>query len=154
MAGEVTVETIDLGDGTTVRAEVIGEVGFEAVGDEDGYGDVGLRERTARVGSAVALTLDQVRGTVQGIGRWAEESIAQGAAGSPDSFEVEFGLKLAVKSGQLLGIIAEAGSEAGLTVKLSWDLAARRARASTQGAQGAGSTGGAEGAATTPAAAE
>ncbi|MFE3876459.1 hypothetical protein ACFXPX_18970 [Kitasatospora sp. NPDC059146] len=28
MAGDVTVETIDLGDGTTVRAEMIGEVGF------------------------------------------------------------------------------------------------------------------------------
>ncbi|MFD5462341.1 CU044_2847 family protein [Kitasatospora sp. NPDC127059] len=155
MAGDVTVETIDLGDGTTVRAEVIGEVGFAAAGDEDGFGDVALRDRAARVGSAVALSLDQVRGTVQGIGRWAAETIAQGGSGAPDSFEVEFGLKLAVKSGQLLGIIAEAGSEAGLTVKLSWDLAARRERANGGPAGGATAVGGAEGAeAATPAVAE
>ncbi|MFI9365632.1 CU044_2847 family protein [Kitasatospora sp. NPDC053057] len=154
VAGDVTVQTIDLGDGTTVRAEVIGEVGFETGGDEDDFGDVALRDRAARVGSAVALSLDQVRGTVQGIGRWAAETIAQGESGAPDSFEVEFGLKLAVKSGQLLGIIAEAGSEAGLTVKLSWDLAARRERAGGT-ANGTAGGGGAEGgAATDPAAAE
>lgn len=125
--------TIDLGDGTTVKAEVIGELQFQQPEGEGqaGYGDVGFsgRQRAAQLGSAVALTLDEVRSTVQGVGRWAAESIAQGASGSPDAFEVEFGLKLAVKSGQLLGIIAEAGSEAGLTVRLSWDLAARRQRA-------------------------
>ncbi|MFB6889720.1 CU044_2847 family protein [Kitasatospora sp. NPDC056327] len=125
--------TIDLGDGTTVRAEVIGEVNFQ---QPDGgppkrdFGDArlggGARRATGQLGEAVALTLDQVRATVQGVGRWAAESIAQDAAGSPDSFEVEFGLKLAVKSGQLLGVIAEAGGEAGLTVRLSWDLAERR----------------------------
>ncbi|MFJ4671361.1 CU044_2847 family protein [Kitasatospora purpeofusca] len=125
--------TIDLGDGTTVRAEVIGEVNFQqpetpsdvwADSGDAGWG--GGRRAASQLGSAVALTLDQVRSTVQGVGRWAAESIAQGEAGSPDTFEVEFGLKLAVKSGQLLGVIAEAGSEAGLTVRLSWDLAERR----------------------------
>lgn len=137
MAGAVAYETIELGDGTAVRAEVIGEVAFRSEDDGAGYGDVGWRDRTAQVGTAVALTLDQVRDTVQGIGRWAARSIAQGAAaGSPDSFEVEFGLKLAVKSGQLLGIIAEAGSEAALTVRLSWDLAARRERAGAGAGEG------------------
>jgi hypothetical protein len=133
--------TIDLGDGSTVRAEVIGDVPF--VHDPDGgYGDVGARRRAAELGSAVALTLDQVRETVRGVGRWAAQTVTEGgAAGAPDAFEVEFGLKLAVKSGQLLGIIAEAGAEAGLTVRLSWDLAARRAAASG-GAQG-GTQGGA-----------
>ncbi|MFE6868680.1 CU044_2847 family protein [Kitasatospora sp. NPDC057692] len=127
--------TIDLGDGTTVRAEVIGEVNFQqpdAASDEaDGSGDAAFRagrRAAAQLGSAVVLTLDEVRNTVQGLGRWAANSIAQDAAGGPDAFEVEFGLKLAVKSGQLLGVIAEAGSEAGLTVRLSWDLAERRRR--------------------------
>ncbi|MFD3548210.1 CU044_2847 family protein [Streptomyces sp. NPDC058655] len=128
--------SIDLGDGTSVTAEVIGELTFEppAQHGASGYGDVGFGsgQRAAQLGSAVALTLDQVRGTVQGIGRWAAESITQGGAGSPDAFEVEFGLKLAVKSGQLLGIIAEAGSEAGLTVRLSWNLADRRDRTAAQ----------------------
>ncbi|WP_217549983.1 CU044_2847 family protein [Streptomyces sp. GbtcB6] len=127
--------SIDLGDGTTVSAEVIGELQFQQPkgGDGDEYGDVrfGAGQRAAQLGSAVALTLDQVRSTVQGVGRWAADTVAQGAAGSPDAFEVEFGLKLAVKSGQLLGVIAEAGSEAGLTVRLSWDLAARRESANS-----------------------
>ncbi|WP_406110868.1 CU044_2847 family protein [Kitasatospora purpeofusca] len=134
--------TIDLGDGTTVRAEVIGEVNFQQPetpsdvwGDsgDDAWG--GGRRAASQVGSAVALTLDQVRSTVQGVGRWAAESIAQGEAGSPDTFEVEFGLKLAVKSGQLLGVIAEAGSAAGLTVRLSWDLAERRRQQETTAAE-------------------
>ncbi|MFG2537866.1 CU044_2847 family protein [Streptomyces sp. NPDC048511] len=123
--------TIDLGDGSAVTAEVIGELKFEPSAEQtpSGYGDVGVGQRAAaQLGSAVALTLDQVRGTVQGIGRWAAETMTQRDAGSPDSFEVEFGLKLAVKSGQLLGIIAEAGSEAGLTVRLSWNVAERRER--------------------------
>ena len=120
--------TIDLGDGSTVQAEVIGDVSFRDAGSPGDYGDVGAGHRAAALGSAVALTLTEVRDTVRGIGRWAAETVtAGGAAGAPDAFEVEFGLKLAVKSGQLLGIIAEAGTEAGLTIRLSWDLASRRA---------------------------
>ncbi|MEW2522769.1 CU044_2847 family protein [Actinacidiphila alni] len=141
--------TIDLGDGSTVEAEVIGDLAFQQTGDgaagagyggDDPYGDVGVGagRRAAALGSAVALSLGQVRDTVRSVGRWAAETVTEGgAAGSPDSFEVEFGLKLAVKSGQLFGIIAEAGSEAGLTVKLSWDLAARRARAEAEAAAAA-----------------
>ncbi|MFD9689313.1 hypothetical protein [Kitasatospora sp. NPDC059088] len=45
MAGDVTVETIDLGDGTTVRAEVIGEV----------IGEVGFAEAEG-AGAAPAAT--------------------------------------------------------------------------------------------------
>lgn len=128
--------TIDLGDGSTVRAEIVGEVPFAHEPETGGYGDVGARHRAAELGSAVALTLDQVRETVRGVGRWAAQTVTEGgAAGAPDAFEVEFGLKLAVKSGQLLGIIAEAGAEAGLTVRLSWDLAARRATAPPPGTQ-------------------
>ncbi|MFC4030582.1 CU044_2847 family protein [Streptomyces polygonati] len=136
------IVTIALGDGSSVRAEVIGEVPFTRPDDSGGYGDVGAGARAAALGSAVALTLDEVRETVRGIGRWAAQTVTEGgAAGAPDSFEVEFGLKLAVKSGQLLGIIAEAGAEAGLTVKLSWDLAARRAAAApAPGADGPAET--------------
>jgi hypothetical protein len=117
--------TIDLGDGSTVEAEVIGDLAFQEGADDGMYGDVGVARRTAQLGSAVAMTLEQVRGTVRSVGRWAAETVTD-SAGGPDSFEVEFGLKLAVKSGKLLGIIAEAGSEAGLTVRMSWDLASRR----------------------------
>jgi hypothetical protein len=123
--------TIALDDGSTVEAEIVGSVPFQhpdTEGADGGYGDVGVRSRAAAVGSAVTLTLDQVRDTVRSVGRWAARTVTEGGtAGSPDSFEVEFGLKLAVKSGQLLGVIAEAGTEASLTVRLSWDLASRRA---------------------------
>ncbi|WP_329174146.1 CU044_2847 family protein [Streptomyces sp. NBC_01477] len=122
--------TIALDDGSTVEAEIVGEVPFQHPDETGAYDDIGVRSRAAAMGSAVTLTLEGVRDTVRGIGRWAAQTIAEGgAAGSPDAFEVEFGLKLAVKSGQLLGVIAEAGTEAGLTVRLSWDLAARRAAA-------------------------
>ncbi|SHM67298.1 CU044_2847 family protein [Actinacidiphila paucisporea] len=122
--------TIALDDGSTVEAEIVGEVPFQHPDDSGAYDDVGVRSRAAAMGSAVTLTLEGVRDTVRSVGRWAAQTITEGgAAGSPDSFEVEFGLKLAVKSGQLLGVIAEAGTEAGLTVRMSWDLAARRAAA-------------------------
>jgi hypothetical protein len=133
--------TIALGDGTEVRAEVVGQVPFQSAEESGAFSDVGIRSRAAAAGSAVTLTLDGVRDTVRAVGRWAAETVTEGgAAGDPDSFEVEFGLKLAVKSGQLLGVIAEAGAEAGLTVKLSWDLAARRAANAAAG-PGTGSSG-------------
>ncbi|MFI0897672.1 CU044_2847 family protein [Streptomyces sp. NPDC020983] len=131
--------TIALGDGTQVQAEVVGQVPFQSADESGAFSDVGIRSRAAAAGSAVTLTLDGVRDTVRAVGRWAAETVTEGgAAGAPDSFEVEFGLKLAVKSGQLLGVIAEAGAEAGLTVKLSWDLAARRAAAAGGSAGGTG----------------
>ncbi|TXS52788.1 CU044_2847 family protein [Streptomyces sp. t39] len=117
-----TAETvlIDLGDGTKVAAEVVGSVPFE---QSEEFGDAAFRKKAVeKLGSAVTMSLEQVGTTVQGVGRWAAKTITEGEAGNPDSFEVEFGLKLAVKSGQLLGVIAEAGSEAALTVRLSWNL--------------------------------
>lgn len=122
---------IELGDGTTVTAEVV--AAGPAAG---GGGDAGRRD----VARNVALRLDEVRETVRSLGRWAAET-AEGAAdaGRPDTFEMEFGLKLAVKSGHLVGVIAEAGTEASLTVRMSWDLAARRtARAGEPAAGGDG----------------
>ncbi|MEU6709628.1 CU044_2847 family protein [Streptomyces wuyuanensis] len=114
---------IDLGDGTFISADVVGSVPFEQVSGNGNYGDVRLGKKAAeKLGEAVTMSLDQVGNTVQGLGRWAERTIAKGEAGNPDAFEVEFGLKLAVKSGQLLGVIAEAGSEAALTVRMSWNL--------------------------------
>lgn len=142
--------TIALDDGSTVEAEIVGSVPFQhpdAEGAGGGYGDVGVRSRAAAVGSAVTLTLDQVRDTVRSVGRWAARTVTEGgAAGSPDAFEVEFGLRLAVKSGQLLGVIAEAGTEASLTVRLSWDLASRRAASGGGAAAGGGTASGPGGA--------
>ncbi|WP_329619365.1 hypothetical protein OG357_01615 [Streptomyces sp. NBC_01255] len=114
--------TIDIGDGTEIRAEVI-----ELTKPGSG-GDAGLRRASGRATEAVALKLDDVRTLISGMGTWAADTIAGGGPGQPDTFELEFGLKLAVKSGHLVGVIAEAASEASLTVRMSWDTASRRER--------------------------
>ncbi|MET9399951.1 hypothetical protein [Kitasatospora sp. NPDC002965] len=54
--------TIDLGDGSTVRAEVIGELNFRqpdgTSADGPEFGDAGLRDgrRAAQLGSAASTT--------------------------------------------------------------------------------------------------
>ncbi|WP_327327994.1 hypothetical protein OG735_39775 [Streptomyces sp. NBC_01210] len=112
--------TIDIGDGTEIRAEVI-----ELTKPGSG-GDAGLRRASGQATAAVALKLDEVRTLIKGMGRWAADTIAGGGPGQPDSFELEFGLKLAIKSGHLVGVIAEAASEASLSVRMTWDTASRR----------------------------
>ncbi|MFG2644829.1 CU044_2847 family protein [Streptomyces sp. NPDC048370] len=118
--------TINMGDGTEIRAEVV-----ELTGPGSG-GDAGLRRASGRAAEAVALKLDEVRTLIRGMGTWAADTIAGGGPGQPDTFELEFGLKLAVKSGHLVGVIAEAASEASLTVRMSWDTAARRERSEVE----------------------
>ena len=88
--------TIALEDGSTVEAEIVGAVPFQHPDETGGYDDVGVRSRAAAMGSAVTLTLEGVRDTVRSVGRWAAQTITEGgAAGSPDAFELQFGLKLA-----------------------------------------------------------
>ncbi|MEU6824136.1 CU044_2847 family protein [Streptomyces atriruber] len=126
---------IDLGNGKQVQAELVGDLPFQAVADAGEGGDVAFRRAAARAGDAVAMSLDHIRDTVRSMGRWAAETVHGDEAGDPDGFEMEFGLKLAVKSGRLVGVIAEAGSEASLTVRLSWDLASRRDPGTPTGGQ-------------------
>ncbi|MFF2041955.1 CU044_2847 family protein [Kitasatospora sp. NPDC058170] len=112
-----TAETIeiDLGDGEILHAAVRGNRPRRDSGD-------------AGAVSAVARhTLGEVRGTIRSVGRWARDTAAQ--CGDPSSFEVEFGLTLAVKSGRLIGVLAEAEGEASLVVRLSWDRTAAAAAA-------------------------
>ncbi|MFF4338608.1 CU044_2847 family protein [Kitasatospora sp. NPDC001540] len=99
-----TVE-IALDDGTVLYAALRPGPGRRA-------GDAGA------VSAAVTHSLGEVRRTVRAVGRWARETAQQ--AGDPDEFEVEFGLDLGVKSGRLIGVLAEASAQAGLVVRLSW----------------------------------
>ncbi|MGW4380887.1 CU044_2847 family protein [Kitasatospora sp. NPDC004531] len=99
-----TVEIV-LDDGTVLHAAV-------RAGDRPTAGDAGAVSR------AVTHSLGDVRRTVRAVGRWARETARQ--AGDPDSFEVEFGLTLGVKSGQLISVLAEASGEASLVVRLGW----------------------------------
>ncbi|GAA2108608.1 hypothetical protein GCM10009759_48620 [Kitasatospora saccharophila] len=99
-----TVE-IALDDGTVLHAAVRQGPGRPA-------GDAGAAT------AAVTHSLGEVRRTVRAVGRWARETARE--AGDPDGFEVEFGLTLGVKSGRLIGVLAEASGQASLVVRLSW----------------------------------
>jgi hypothetical protein len=114
VSGTESIE-IDLGDGAIVYAAVRG-----ARSGRDS-GDAGAVSAVAR------HTFDEVRGTIRAVGQWARDTGA--SCGDPSSFEVEFGLTLSVKSGRLVGVLAEAGGEASLVVRLSWDRAAAAAAA-------------------------
>jgi Trypsin-co-occurring domain 1 len=140
-AGRKEIVELALGDGAVVRAEVLA---LDQAARRDGTGgDAGLRRTAAQVGQGVAMRLDEVRDLVRGMARWAHETV-RAQEWQPDVFEVEFGLKLAAKSGHLVGIIAEASGESSLTVRMSWETGARR-RAAGAPASGGGATGGTAG---------
>nr|WP_254552434.1 CU044_2847 family protein [Kitasatospora sp. MMS16-BH015] len=84
-------------------------------------------------------TFDEVRSTVRAVGQWAKDTAAE--CGDPSTFEVEFGLTLSVKSGRLIGVLAEAGGEAALVVRLNWDRTTERTAGPTADAAGTSSAG-------------
>ncbi len=99
-------------------------------------GEVVLAEVLSAGGSDVAdtglLRLSQARQALSEVGRWALESVRESLPEPPDRIDVEFGVKLAVKTGRLVAVIAEAGGEASITVRMGWDRA-------TGGGSGSGS---------------
>ncbi|MFJ8438644.1 CU044_2847 family protein [Kitasatospora griseola] len=107
MAYSAEHETMEivLDDGTVLHAAVRADA-------ERAAGDAGAVSRT------VTHSLGEVRRTVRAVGRWARDTARE--AGDPDSFEVEFGLTLGLKSGQLISVLAEASGEASLVVRLGW----------------------------------
>ncbi|WP_328334695.1 hypothetical protein OHA70_19820 [Kribbella sp. NBC_00382] len=63
------------------------------------------------------LDLDDLRRTVRGVSgtlRGAVDDLV------PDEVQVEFGLELALKSGKLVSMLAEAGATATVKVALTW----------------------------------
>ena len=95
-----------MGQPVVVRAD--GVEFFAEIAAEDGPQTVGLDE---------VLSFDGVRDTVTAIGK--ELSKAWDAV-KPAEASVELGLKLAVKSGKLTGLLVEGGGEASLKVTLTW----------------------------------
>jgi hypothetical protein len=93
---------VELPDGGgLVRAEV-----------EVGAGDVSaFSER---------LPLHEVQETIQRVGRWAVRTVRDHMPEPPDEVEVEFGIKLGVESGKVVGILAKASGETALTFRMSW----------------------------------
>ena len=99
-----TVE-IELPSGRTMLAEVVAE----------GGGDVTDRRQR--------LALSEIRESLADIGEWAITSVVDALPKPkrPSRLEVEFGIKLAVKTGKLVSVLAEAGGESTVLVRMSWD---------------------------------
>jgi hypothetical protein len=92
---------VELSDGEVILAEVT------VAG-----GDVGVLDH---------LKLSGAKSVIRSVGRWAKESIHDGLPGAPRRFGIEFGVKLAVKSGELASILAEVAGEATMTIKMEWE---------------------------------
>lgn len=93
---------VQVGDGEVIQAEV----------STGGGGDAGA--------AWDKLRLDDAADAVRRVGRWVVDTVRDGLPEKPSKVGVEFGLKLAVKSGKLTSVLAEASGEASLVVKLEW----------------------------------
>jgi hypothetical protein len=76
----------------------------------------------ADVGSLDRFALNEVTASAARIGDFVYQTMRKSMPRSPDRIAVQIGLKLAVKSGALTSILAEASSEASVTVQLEWDV--------------------------------
>ena len=68
-------------------------------------------------GSLQRLDVEALGRTVRGMSASLRAAVDDLA---PDEVEVEFGLELALKSGQLISMLAEAGGTASVKVTLAW----------------------------------
>jgi hypothetical protein len=97
----------------TVEVELPdGEVVLARVAVADAGGDAGFVDR---------LKLDDAGRSVVRLGEWALRSVRDSLPDKPDRIDLEFGVTLAVKSGKLTSVLAEASGEASFVVKLGWD---------------------------------
>lgn len=63
------------------------------------------------------LDVEDLRRTVRGVSATLREAVDDMV---PDEVEVEFGLELALKSGKIISLLAEAGATASAKVTLTW----------------------------------
>ena len=69
------------------------------------------------VGAQAAFSMDGVRDTIEAV---ASQVADVWKKVKPDEASVEFGLKIAVKSGKLTGLLVEGAGEASLNITLTW----------------------------------
>ncbi|MBB5868621.1 hypothetical protein F4553_002000 [Allocatelliglobosispora scoriae] len=96
---------VELPDGTRILAEVT----------VPAQSDVGARPRLFHA--------EALGGQISSVSSWILSHVREGLPDRPSQISVEFGLKLGVKSGQLVSILAEGTGEASVVVKLDWPLA-------------------------------
>ena len=68
-------------------------------------------------GGLQRLDVEDLRRTVRGVSASLREAVEDLV---PDEVQVEFGLELALKSGKLISLLAEAGATASAKVILTW----------------------------------
>ena len=81
-------------------------------------------------GGLQRLDVEDLRRTVRGVSATLRQAVEDLV---PDEVEVEFGLELALKSGKLISLLAEAGATASAKVTLTWKNDAVPAAALTPG---------------------
>jgi hypothetical protein len=99
----------------------MGEPVLVRAGGAEFYVEVADRSGVGTVGLSDVLSFDGVRDTVAGI---AGELAEVWERVQPSEARVEFGLKLAAKSGKLTGLLVDGSGEGSLTVSLTWTRAA------------------------------
>jgi hypothetical protein len=105
MAGRrAEIVEVELDGGQVVLAEVLVPTG----------GDVGAWERTR-------FRLANFGEQVAGLSRTLLSSVRGQLPDAPKTVEVEFGMKLAVETGGLVAVLAQANAEASVVVRLTWD---------------------------------
>ncbi|MFD1657849.1 CU044_2847 family protein [Streptomyces caeni] len=104
------IARIEMPDGTPVWARISGAEELAVPSGELSYTDTGFADRVeARVESLHSVVT----------------SVARSLAGPlravrPDEVSVEFGIELTAKAGKVVGLLADGGAKAGITVTLTW----------------------------------
>jgi len=93
------------------------------VGSVDGhavYAEVTV-PRSGDVGAGGRVREALLQGSIARTVRWVKDSVISEMAERPERIAVEFGLTFDVKSGQLVSVLAEASTQASVSVRLEWD---------------------------------
>ena len=66
---------------------------------------------------------EELRRQISETCRWLATSVKDSLPGSPDSVDLEFGIKITAETGAVFAALAKAGAEATLLVRLQWNSA-------------------------------
>lgn len=77
-------------------------------------GDIGVGERLEAEWTSIKAQVAQVS-------RHVVEMVQEALPEPPDKYEVEFGIKISAETGPVLGMLAKAGGEASVLVRLTWE---------------------------------
>ena len=78
-------------------------------------GDVGFRQKLP------SITSEELKKYINSVASWFSEDIVEGISENINSASIEFGFKLAVQTGRIVGVLANVGSEASVSIRLDWE---------------------------------